>query len=240
VAFSVPPRLCGEGLALSILDNQENSLDNLAQAPHPKALRASLSRRPCTTKKRHSAETAGCRVSSSHLIEEQTPTYRCSSPGGANELSPGAEALGNHAEQHKSPVGGDTPIFFPACHPGQPRTTRNLTDRPVPPPAILAFSYTTSHPHAIQVSGHEFTRAVRMNKTPFPCAAGSRSLPFPSDIASARDTSVRARVHSCRQDERMPLPCAAGPGAPTRAFAWRGGDPARSEAERQESAGGEG
>jgi hypothetical protein len=175
VAFSVPPRLCGEGLALSILDNQENSLDNLAQAPHPKALRASLSRRPCTTKKRHSAETAGCRVSSSHLIEEQTPTYRCSSPGGANELSPGAEALGNHAEQHKSPVGGDTPIFFPACHPGQPRTTRNLTDRPVPPPATLAFSYTTSHPHAIQVSGHEFTRAVRMNKTPFPCAAGSRA-----------------------------------------------------------------
>jgi hypothetical protein len=50
------------------------------------------------------------------------------------------------------------------------------------PPATLVFSYTTSHPHAIQ-AGVPVTRDFRV-----------------------MGGSVRARVYSCRQDERMPLP----------------------------------
>jgi hypothetical protein len=194
-------------------------------ARRAKALRATLSRRPRTIKKRDTRpkrRVSGLLFSLDRETEE-TPTHRCFSPGGANELSPGAEAL-EIMPNTRAPQVAIHRSFSP-YHPGQPRTTRNLQIAGYPAYDPCLFQ-PISHPLAIQVSGHEFTRAVRMNKTPFPCAAGSRSLPFPSDIASARDTSVRARVHSCRQDERMPLPCAARPGGPDARFrvaGWRSG-----------------
>jgi hypothetical protein len=63
-----------------------------------------------------------------------------------------------------------------------------------PPSAVaLAFSHPTLHPHAIQVSGHEFTRAVRLKKSPFLSAEGRR--------AAQRSAKTE---ESCRPAARKP------------------------------------
>src|SRR5438270_227440 len=48
----------------------QQSGERRVQARRAKALRASVSRRPCTTKKETPGQSAGCRVSSLHCVEE--------------------------------------------------------------------------------------------------------------------------------------------------------------------------
>jgi hypothetical protein len=133
-------------------------------ARRAKALRATLSRRPRTIKKRDTRpkrRVSGLLFSLDRETEE-TPTHRCFSPGGANELSPGAEAL-EIMPNTRAPQVAIHRSFSP-YHPGQPRTTRNLQIAGYPAYDPCLFQ-PISHPLAIQVSGHEFTRAVRMNKS---------------------------------------------------------------------------